>query len=49
MISQVTGSVESFSENTLLVNTGGITYEIFIPTAVMRNCAAPSATLKSVS
>jgi len=37
MISQITGSVESFSENTLLVNVGGISYEIFIPTAVMRN------------
>ena len=37
MISQISGSVESFSENTLLVSVGGISYEIFIPTAVMRN------------
>ena len=37
MISQITGTVDTISENSLLVNVGGICYEIFIPTSVLRH------------
>ena len=37
MISQITGTVEHISENALTVNVGGLSYEIFIPTSVLRN------------
>ena len=37
MISQITGTIESISENTLVVGTSGLSYEIFIPTAIMRS------------
>ena len=37
MIYQMTGVVESFSENTVILGVGGISYEVYIPTAVMRN------------
>ncbi|MGH7198180.1 MAG: Holliday junction branch migration protein RuvA [Candidatus Omnitrophota bacterium] len=37
MISQITGTIESISENTLVVSTSGLSYEIFIPTAIMRS------------
>ncbi len=37
MISQITGTIESFSENTLVVNTAGISYEVYIPTAIMKS------------
>lgn len=36
MISQITGTVEYISENTLTVTISGVSYEIFIPTAVMK-------------
>ncbi|HXV18588.1 MAG TPA: Holliday junction branch migration protein RuvA [Candidatus Omnitrophota bacterium] len=36
MISQIRGTVESFSENTLCISTGGLSYEVYIPTAVMK-------------
>ncbi len=37
MIAQISGQVESLLENTLLLNVGGITYEVFIPTAIVKN------------
>ena len=37
MISQITGTVQYVSENALTVNVGGLSYEIFIPTSVLRN------------
>jgi Holliday junction DNA helicase RuvA len=37
MISQLTGSVEHFSENTLTLNVGGLGYEIYIPTAIIKS------------
>ena len=37
MISQVTGTVEGIAENSLNLTVGGISYEIFIPTSVLRN------------
>ena len=35
MISRIRGIVDSYSENTLIVDVNGVAYEIFIPTAVM--------------
>jgi len=37
VISRIRGVVEQFSENTLIVEVGGLSYEIYIPTAVMKN------------
>ena len=37
MISQITGTVEHTIDNTLSLSVAGISYEIFIPTAVMRS------------
>lgn len=37
MISQISGIVEHCSENTLILNVSGISYEVYIPTAVMKN------------
>lgn len=37
MIAQVTGLLEAYTENTLTVNAGGISYEVYIPTAVMKS------------
>ena len=37
MISQITGTIDDFSENTLTVRVAGVSYEVFIPTAVMKN------------
>jgi len=37
MISQITGTIESISENTLVVGTSGLSYEVSIPTAIMRS------------
>ncbi len=37
MIAQISGSVESLSENTLTLAVGGISYEVYIPTAVIKN------------
>ena len=36
MISRISGSVDGLSENTLVVDVGGIAYEVYIPTAVMK-------------
>ena len=36
MISQISGIVEHYSDNTLTLSVSGISYEIYIPTAVMR-------------
>lgn len=36
MITQITGSVDHFSENLLTLRVAGISYEVFIPTAVIR-------------
>jgi Holliday junction DNA helicase RuvA len=36
MISQITGTIQSFSENLLVVQTTGLSYEVQIPTAVMK-------------
>ena len=37
MISRIKGVVDQFSENTLIVDVGGVSYEVYIPTAVMKN------------
>ena len=37
MISRINGNVDSLSENTLIVDVGGISYEVYIPTAVMKS------------
>ncbi len=37
MISRIKGIVNQLSENTLIVDVGGISYEIYIPTAVMKS------------
>ncbi len=34
MISRIRGKVDQYSDNTLVLNTGGVSYEVFIPTAV---------------
>lgn len=36
MISQISGVVEHYAENTLTLSVSGISYEIYIPTAVMK-------------
>ncbi len=36
MISRISGNVDGLSENTLVVDVGGIAYEVYIPTAVMK-------------
>lgn len=36
MIAQISGLIEGYSENSLTVNVGGVSYEVHIPTAVMR-------------
>lgn len=36
MICQISGVVEHYSENTLTLSVSGISYEVYIPTAVMR-------------
>ena len=37
MISRIRGTVDQLSENTLTVEVGGVSYEIYIPTAVMKS------------
>lgn len=37
MIGQIAGTVEHVGENALLVNVSGISYEVFIPSSVLRN------------
>ena len=37
MISQITGKVEYFSENTLAVSVSGLSYEVYIPTAIIKS------------
>ena len=37
MISRIAGSVEHVAENVLTVGVSGLSYEVYIPTAVMRN------------
>ena len=37
MISQITGTVDSITENALNLSVGGISYEVFIPTSVLRH------------
>ncbi len=37
MISQIAGTVEHVAENVLTVQVSGLSYEVYIPTAVMRN------------
>ena len=37
VISRIRGIVDQFSENTLIVNVGGVSYEVYIPTAVMKS------------
>jgi len=36
VISRISGNVDGLSENTLVVDVGGIAYEVYIPTAVMK-------------
>jgi len=36
MISRISGTVEQYSENTLILGVSGISYEVHIPTAVMK-------------
>lgn len=37
MISQISGTVEHFSENTLTLSVGGLGYEVYIPTAIIKS------------
>ncbi len=37
MISQISGSIESFSEHSVTVSVAGLSYEVFIPVAIMKN------------
>ena len=37
MIAQISCTVEGLSDNTLTVGVGGISYEVYIPTAVIKN------------
>ena len=37
MISQITGIVDHLTDNALSINVSGISYEVFIPTSVLRN------------
>ena len=37
MISQITGTVDHLTDNALSLNVSGISYEVFIPTSVLRN------------
>jgi Holliday junction DNA helicase RuvA len=37
VIAQISGTVEHFSENTLTLNVGGLGYEVYIPTAVIKS------------
>lgn len=37
MISQISGLVECVTDNTLTVNVSGLSYDVFIPTAVLRS------------
>ena len=37
MIAQIAGTVESLLENTLVLGVNGISYEVYIPTAVIKN------------
>lgn len=37
MISQIAGAIEGFSENSITVSVGGLSYEVMIPSAVMKN------------
>ncbi len=39
MISQISGVVEHYSENTLTLSVSGLSYEVYIPTAVMKGFA----------
>jgi holliday junction DNA helicase RuvA len=40
VISQISGNVESVSENTLTVGVSGLSYEVYIPTAVMKGLSS---------
>lgn len=37
MIAQISGNIESLCDNTLTLAVGGISYEVYIPTAVIKN------------
>ncbi len=37
MISQITGNVDHVAENTLTLSVSGLSYEVYIPTAVMKH------------
>ena len=39
MIAQISGIVEAYSENSLTMSVGGVSYEVHIPTAVMKGLA----------
>src|SRR5688572_19896186 len=49
MISRISGTVEHLSENTLIVQTSGLSYEIYIPTAVMKGLESSLVPEASVS
>ena len=49
MISRIKGVVDQFFENTLIVDVGGMSYEIYIPTAVMKNFSGKLAKDSPVS
>ena len=49
MISQITGMVEHYSENTLILSVSGISYEIYIPTAVMKAFQGPPVKNSKIS
>ena len=37
MISQITGNIDHVSDNTLTLSVSGLSYEVYIPTAIMNN------------
>lgn len=49
MISQITGTVEELSGNALTVSVAGLTYEVFVPTAVLRGMNGALETGKAIS
>ncbi len=49
MIAQITGAVEDFSGNVITLRVGGISYEIHVPTAVMRSLESHVEKEKSVT
>lgn len=49
MIAQISGVIETYSENSLTVNVGGVSYEVYIPTAVMQGLGGKLRKSESLS